>query len=111
MAFIHVACNKPNRKRKVEYPDSAFRFLEENHFRKMLNEIMDKSAFYGFHHTEEKSQRIAYLLIEMFKIRSSINILNMHPEKAAEYFELKWSKPKIGYRIIKKLCKLKSSGI
>ena len=35
----------------------------------------------------------------------------MHPEKADKYFKHKWSKPVTGYRIIKKLCKLKSSGI
>ena len=35
----------------------------------------------------------------------------MHPEMADEYFKHKWSKPITGYRIIKKMCKLKSSGI
>ena len=77
----------------------------------MLNEILDKSAFYEFNREEEKTQGIAYLLIEMFKIRRSINILDLHPEVADEYFKLKWSKPVTGYRIIKKMCKLKSSGI
>ena len=72
---------------------------------------MDKSAFYKFSPGEGKSQGIVYLLIEMFKIRRSINILNMHPEKADEYLKHKWSKPMTGYWIIKKLCKLKSSGI
>ena len=67
--------------------------------------------FNKFSPEEEKIQRIAHLLIEMFKIRRSINILNMHPEKADKYFKRKWSKPVIGYRIIKKLCQLKSSGI
>ena len=69
---------------------------------------MDKSAFYGFNREEEKTQGIAYLLIEMFKIRRSINILNMHQEIADEYFKLKCSKPVTGYRIIKKKCKLES---
>ena len=72
---------------------------------------MDKSAFYKFCPEEEKTQGIAYLMIEMFQIRRSINILNMHPEKAEEYFKCKWNKPITGYRIIKQLCKLKSSGI
>ena len=49
----------------------------------MPNVITDKSAFYKFSPGEEKTQGIAYLLIEMFKIRRSINILNMHPEKAS----------------------------
>ena len=35
----------------------------------------------------------------------------MHPEKAEEYFKFKWNKPITGYRIIKRLCELKSSGI
>ena len=66
---------------------------------------MDKSAFYKFS-TEEKTQGIAYLLIEMFKIRST-NILNMHKEVADEYFKLKWSKPVTRYRIIKSCANLK----
>ena len=65
---------------------------------------MDKSAFYKFCHEEEKTQGIAYLLLEMFKIRRSINILNRHPEKAGEYFKFKWRKPITGNRIIKNLC-------
>ena len=47
----------------------------------------------------------------MFKIRRSINILNIHPKMADKYFKLKWSKPITGHRIIKRLCKLKCSGI
>ena len=43
---------------------------------------MDKSAFYKFKPEEEKMQGIVYLLIEMFKIRRCINMLNMHPEFA-----------------------------
>ena len=39
---------------------------------------MDKSAFYKFCHEEEKTQGIAYLLLEMFKIRRTINILNIN---------------------------------
>ena len=98
-------------KERLSIPVAAFQFWEQQDFREMLNGIMDKSAFYKFSPGEEKTQGIAYLLIEMFKIRRSINILNMHPEKADEYFKHKWSKPVTGYRIIKKLCKLKSSGI
>ena len=98
-------------KERLNIPVSAFQFWEQTDFRSMLTEIMDKSAFYGFNREEEKTQGIAYLLIEMFKIRRSINALNMHPEMAAEFFNVKWRKPVTGYRIIKKLCKLKSSGI
>ena len=43
----------------------------------------------------------------MFKIRRSINMLNMYPEIADEYFQVKWNKPITGYQIIKRLCKLK----
>ena len=77
----------------------------------MLREIMDKSAFYKFCHEEEKSQGFAHLLLEMFKIRRTINILHENPEKATEYFEFKWNKPISGYRIIKKLFKLICSDI
>ena len=35
----------------------------------------------------------------------------MHPNKAEEFFKFKWNKQPSGYRIIKKLCKLKCSGI
>jgi len=45
------------------------------------------------------------------KCSRTINILNMHPNKAKEFFKFKWNKPISGYRIIKKLCKLKCSGI
>ena len=38
-------------------------------------------------------------------------MLNMYPEIADEYFQVKWNKPITGYQIIKRLCKLKSSGI
>ena len=47
----------------------------------------------------------------MLKIRRSISALNMHPEMAEELFNVKWRKPVTGYRIIKRLCKLKSTGI
>ena len=88
LLFMSLAINRIEKER-LSIPVSAFQFWEQNDFRKMLNEIMDKSAFYGFNHEEEKTQGIAYLLIEMFKIRRSINILNMHPEVADEYFKLK----------------------
>jgi hypothetical protein len=77
----------------LSIPVAAFQFWEQQNFREMLNGIMDKSAFYKFSPGEGKTQGIEYLLIEMFKIRRSINILNMHPEKADEYFKHKWSKP------------------
>ena len=35
----------------------------------------------------------------------------MHPEIASEFFSQKWNKPISGNRIIKSMCKLKSSGI
>ena len=47
----------------------------------------------------------------MLKIRRSINAINMHPEMADKYFKMKWGKPVTGYRIIKNMFKLKSSGI
>ena len=77
-------------KERLSIPVAAFQFWEQQDFKEMLNEIIDRSAFYKIcHEEEEKTQGIAYLLLEMFKIRRSINILNMHPEKAEEYFKFK----------------------
>ena len=56
-------------------------------------------------------QGIMYLLMEMFKIRRYINMLNIHHEIAKEYFSQNWSKPITGYQIIKSLCKIKSPGM
>jgi len=72
---------------------------------------MDKSAFFKLCPEEEKMQGIGYLLLEMFKIRSHINVLNMQPEIASEFFNQKWNKPLTGYRIIKYMCKIKNVGI
>ena len=72
---------------------------------------MDKSAFFKFSPEEEKMQGIGYLLLEMFKIRRQINLLNMQPEIASEFFNQKRIKPINGCRIIKSLCKLKINGI
>ena len=47
----------------------------------------------------------------MFKIRRTISVLSSNPDQAEEFFKIKWGKPPSGYRIIKKLCKLKNSGI
>ena len=48
---------------------------------------MDKSAFFKFSPEEEKEQGIGYLLLEMFKIRRQINVLNMQPEIASKINE------------------------
>ena len=72
---------------------------------------MDKGAFFKFSPDKEKIQGIGFLLLEMFKIRRRINTLNMQPEITSEFFSQKWKKPISRYRIIKRMCKLKSSGI
>ena len=108
--FVSLSIDRIEKER-LTIPVAAFQFWEQNNFRKMLNEIMDKSAFYKFKPEEERTQGIVHLLIEMFKIRRKINMLNMYPEIADEYFQVKWNKPITGYQIIKRLCKLKSSGI
>ena len=72
---------------------------------------MDKSAFFKFNPEEEKVQGIGYLLLEMFKTRRQINLLNMQPEIASEFFNQKWDKRITGYRIIKSMCKIKCTGI
>ena len=108
--FTSIAIDRIEKER-LSIPIEAFQFWEQKEFRKMLNEVMDKSAFYKFCHEEEESQGIAYMLLEMFKIRRTISVLNANPDQAEEFFKFKWGKSPSGYRIIKKLCKLKSSGI
>ena len=96
---------------RIYTPTAAFKFWEQQDFKELLNEIMDKSAFLKFKPEEEKMQGIGYLCLEMFKIRRQINLLNMQPEIASIFFNQKWSKPITGYRIIKSMCKIKCSGI
>ena len=89
MAIMYVSRNGHNRKRKVECSNSSFSILGAKRLQSDVNEIMDKSAFYKFSPGEGKTKGIVDLLMEMLKIRRSINILNMHPEKADEYSKLK----------------------
>ena len=56
-------------KERLHIPVTAFRFWEQQDFKELLNEVMDKSAFYKFCPEEEKTQEISYLLLEMFKIK------------------------------------------
>jgi len=92
-------------------PVAAFRFWEQQDFKELLNEVMDKSAFFKFSPEEEKVQGISYLLIEMFKIRRQINLFNRQPDIASKFFDQKWNKPITGYRIIKSMCRIKCAGI
>ena len=89
------------KKERLNTPVAAFRFWEQQDFKELLNEVMDKSAFYKFCPEEEKTQEISYLLLEMFKIRRHVNVLNMQPEVASKIFNQKWNKPLTGYRIRK----------
>ena len=88
-------------KERLNIPVAAFRFWEQKEFKELLHETTDKSALYKFKPEEEKMQGIVYLLIEMFKIRRCIKMLNMYPEIAKEFFSQKWAKLITGYQIIK----------
>jgi hypothetical protein len=77
---------------RIYTPTAAFKFWEQQDFKELLNEVMDKSAFFKFSPEEEKVQGIGYLMMEMFKIRRQINLLNMQPEIASKFFSQKWSK-------------------
>ena len=90
--FTSLAINRLE-KEKLSIPVSAFQFWEQKDFKEMLNEVMDKSALYKFCHEEEESQGIAYMLLEMFKIRRTISVLNANPDQAEEFFKFKWGKP------------------
>ena len=98
-------------KERFNIPVTAFKFWDQKEFKSLLSEIMETSAFYKFQVEEEQIQGIVYILIEMFKIRRCMNMLDIHPEFATQYFNQKWHKPISGYRIIKSLWKLKCSGI
>ena len=56
-------------------------------------------------------QGIGYLLLEMFKSRRQINLLNVQPKIASEFFNQKWNKLVTRSRFIKNMCKIKSAGI
>ena len=94
MAFPIFSFHGKSRKGKIiSLPFAAFCFWEKRHFKELLAE----------------EQGISHLLLEMFKIRGQINLLNMQPEIASQFFNHKWNKPMTGYRIIKPLIKLKLS--
>ena len=50
------------KKERLNTPVAAFRFWEQQDFKELLNEVMDKSAFCKFCPEEEKMQEISYLL-------------------------------------------------
>ena len=49
-------------KERLNIPVAAFRFWEQQDFKELLNEEMDKCAFFKFSSEEEKVQGIGYLL-------------------------------------------------
>ena len=71
------------KKERLKIPIEAFRFCEQQHFKELLIEVMDKSAFFKFSPEEAEMQEIGHLLLEMFEIRRQINILNMQSEIAS----------------------------
>ena len=76
-------------KERLKIPVEAFQFWEQQDFKELLMEVMDKSAFFKFSPEEEKMQGIGYLLLEMFKIRRQINILNICSLKLQVYSSTK----------------------
>ena len=74
---------------RIYTPTAAFKFWEQQDFKELLNEVMDKSAIFKFKPEEEKMQGIGYLFLEMFKIRRQITLLNMQPEIASIFFNQK----------------------
>ena len=68
---------------------------------------MDKSVFYTFRPEEEINQGTAYILLESFKIRICINVINGNPEVAAEFFNKTWEELGIHLqrkKLFKELC-------
>ena len=56
---------------RIYTPTAAFKFWEQQDFKELLNEVMDKSAFFKFKPEEEKVQGIGYLFLEMFKANTA----------------------------------------
>ena len=70
-------------KERRDIPVEAIQFWEQHDFKALLEEKMDKPAFYTFSPEdpeEEKLQGMTLILIKMLKIRRSIKMLNFHPE-------------------------------
>ena len=74
-------------KERLNIPVAAFQFWEQQDFKALLKETMDKSAFYDVLESRRRKMQ---------------GILKLHPEIAKEYFNQIWSKPITKYRIIKK---------
>jgi hypothetical protein len=55
-------------KERLNIRVAAFRFWEQQDFKELLNEEIDKSAFFKFSPEEEKMQEIGHLLLKIFKI-------------------------------------------
>ena len=54
-------------KERLNIPTAAFRFWEQQDFKELLKEAMDKSAFFKFSPEEDKVQGIGYLLLKCSK--------------------------------------------
>ena len=54
--FLSLAMNRIEKER-LSIPVAAFQVCEQQDFKEILNEIMDKSAFYRFNPGEEKNTR------------------------------------------------------
>ena len=72
---------------------------------------MEKSVFDKFQPDKEINQGIAFLLLEAMKIRRCILILNSHSDIAEDFLNRSWTEPLSGYKFIKKICKIRCSGI
>ena len=82
---------------------AAFQFWEYADFKSLFNETMEKRL--SISSEAEQNQRIASILLEMYKIRRCVNMLNSNPEMAEEYLKREWKQPVTNYRIIKAFAK------
>ena len=80
MAFILFSCCYQNIKWNTVDSNSCIFILGNWTFQITLNEVMEKSVFYIFWLDEETNQRIAWILLESFKIRRCMNIIHENPE-------------------------------
>ena len=85
-AAVIFTLDRNNWKRKDGNSKCSFSILGAKLLQTVLFETMDKSVFYNFKPEEEVNQGIAYMLLEMFKLRRYINMLNLKPKIADEFF-------------------------
>ena len=75
ITFLTVNGFKRIDKERMYMPVTAFQFWEQNDFKALLNETMDKMAFYKFNPGEEKMEGIAFYYLKCSKSEEILTCL------------------------------------